>query len=190
MKRAGWAAVLLVFVFSAAAAAVSDCGCTPETEPACYQSFRSTELIGIDVVIPGEYFAIYNTFETPLITGWRVETLDGAWVRWVGFASPKGHQESYVWDLTADDGSLVGEGFYRIVVSTTSTADIEAYVKILGCSCSPCWGWGCFPSLCSCCEPDYCTSGCGNPYLILSTAGTRSCCNLRVTIYGTFDPAP
>jgi len=190
MKRTGWVVLLVMAISAFAASAQTDCGCASDVEPACYETFRSVELIGIDVVVPGEYFSFHNTMTTPLITGWRVETLDGLLVKYEMFASPKGHNESYVWDLTAQDGTPVGDGFYRIVVSTTSTPEIESFVKIVNCCCSSCWGWNCCPTLCNCCQPSHCSTGCGEPYLILSTAGTRSCCGLRVTIFGTFEATP
>jgi len=190
MKRAGWVVCLLVLSLGVWASAQTDCGCGSAAEPSCYIAFRSIDLIGIDVVVPGEYFSYYSTFETPLITSWQVETLDGQLVRSEAFASPKGHQESYVWDLTTNGGVRVSEGFYRIIVYTSSTPPIESYVKIVNCCCSSCWGWGCCPTLCSCYWPEICRGGCADPYLVLTTAGTRSCCGLRVTIHGTFESTP
>lgn len=186
MKRTGWVLLLLLAGFSWSLFGQSDCGCGDAASPTCYTTFRASEMIGIDVVVPGEYFSIHNTSVTPLITGWRVETLDGLLVRHETYLeSPKGHHVSYIWDLTTDEGTMVSDGFYRLVVSTTSTPEIEAYVKILPCCCSPCWG--CCPAPCSCTSLSRCRPCCGEPYIQFFSAGSRSCCGCRLTIFGSVE---
>lgn len=189
MRRVGWAVVVLLGLVALTASAEPGCGCATASTPECYTTFRSNEIVEFSLTVPIDYFWKYDTGETPLITGWWVETPDGIVVKNVTFSEPKGHWESFTWDLSTDSGGYAEPGFYRIVLTTTSTAPVSADVELVSCCCWPCWGCCPTPCICrpmSCCGPPY-----GEPYLVLSSGGTRSCCLFSVSIYGGFEqPAP
>jgi hypothetical protein len=190
MRRVSW--LLAVLLLGLSLTVWADCGCSSGTEPSCYATFRSNESIAFSLTVPIDYFLNSGTSETPLIIGWRVETQDGTVVRLVTFDEFKGHWNTFLWDLTDDNGQVVGEGFYRIVVMTTSAGETAADVKVISC-CTPCL------SCVSCCPCATCVDGriprcpteCGQPYLVLSEGDqTRNCCAFTVQIYGSIEFEP
>jgi len=185
MKRAAWVVPILLLAMALAVAGDTGCGCVPDEEPLCYTSVRSNEIIGFRLIIPVDYFWKYETSETPLITGWWVERPDGIVVKYVQYTEVRGHWESFTWDLTDDNGELVEPGFYRIVMTTTSAPPAIADVQIVSCCCSPCWG--CCPALQSCYRSPCCYAPYGEPRLSLESVGTRSCCLLNISIFGSFE---
>jgi hypothetical protein len=181
MRRAGWVVLLLVGLASFVAAAQTDCGCVDASAPTCYTTFRSNEIIDFQLIVPLDFYWMHNTTETPLITAWRVETLEGVLVKYVPQSEPKGHWATFSWDLTDDYGCLVDPGFYRIIVSSPLTGDVFADVEIISCCCWSCWG--CCPSPCYCPWINPCIPACGQAYLKLANGGTRNCCTFHLTIY-------
>lgn len=131
MKRALVLAVLLVGLTSVLAAA--QCGCFSQPvgdEPVCYTGYWQGVDVGFKLVVPGEYFCQCPVPETPLLTGWRVEALDGTIVYQEQFLAPKGHHHEMVWDQTDEQCNQVPLGIYRLVIQTTTAGEIYNYVKI------------------------------------------------------------
>ncbi|MGB2983945.1 MAG: hypothetical protein WBC63_08825 [Candidatus Bipolaricaulia bacterium] len=186
MRRAGWVVLVLLGLTALAASANVGCWCAPATAPACYTTFKSNEIVEFSLTVPGEYFWIHNTMETPLITGWWVETSEGIVVKQVSLTEPKGHYATFTWDVSADAGGYVEPGFYRIAMTTTSMAPVFADLEIVSCRCSPCWV-GC-QALCLCRPTSCCTAACGEPYVVLASGGSRNCCWFSLSIYGEFEP--
>jgi len=190
MGRSLWITVVLVCLTSLVVWADAGCDCESANQPACYATFQSNEIIAFWLTVPLDYFLCQGVTETPLITQWWVETLDGVIVREGDLSYPIGAWATFRWDLTNDAGDLVGPGFYRIVVVTTSTPTVTADVLIEPCrACSAWWScWPCCPTLtCLCqCQPSMdCSTPYGWPYLELRNGGKRKCCGLSVHIYGS-----
>ena len=173
MHRVGWmTAILLVGIGLSACA---DCGCTPPGSPACYTLFRANQTIEFTLTVPVDYFTAHATEETPFITGWRVETVDGVLVRRVTFDFPHGLLTVMEWTLKDDDGVPVNEGFYRIIVETTSAGEISNTVQLI-----PCCG-ACVSS----CRSPVCRPACGEAYLILRV-GDSFRCGCGLSLFGSW----
>ncbi|MDD5264157.1 MAG: hypothetical protein PHU43_04880 [Candidatus Bipolaricaulis sp.] len=183
MNRVGWLLALLVVVFGLSAS--GDCGCPSAREPVCYTVFRQNQTIVLSVTVPVDFFLAHGTTETPLITGWRVERLDGSVVRRVTFVCPIGWPTPFEWGLDDDAGARVSEGVYRIIVETSSAGELTNYARLIPC-CAP------LPCGCSgsCGYPDRvapCRPACGEAFLTLRVGETFSgCCGLGVSIFGSF----
>jgi len=184
MRRGIWGGLLLVALL--AVGAWAQCDCWGDVRPPCYQSFWTTEVIGIKLVVPGEFFWLYNTTTPPRILGWRIETQEGMVVN-AEFLDdgpyPLWHELE--WDLTDWQGGIVAPGFYRIIVETTNAGDVSTPVQIIerclrccGCSC-----WSAYPMKCSrSCPPGY-----GEPYLKLEVTETRPCSRLTISFHFQFE---
>jgi len=182
MKRAALLAVVIVGLLGGLAAAQCDCAAGTDVErPPCYTAFWSGEQVRFKLVVPADYFFCCPDCETPLITGWRVEMLDGAILYEATFDLPKGHWYVISWDQKDAWGSSVSEGYYKVVVATTSAGEFVNYIKVTPC----CWGWGgcCWPRLSSC----PCGIVIGQPYVKIFRPDrclpTR-CAPLSITIQG------
>jgi len=187
MVRGLWVTLVVLCVGGSLVWADGDCGCESTVQPTCYETFRSNEIIEFKVTVPADYFWLHEDAETPLIVRWWVETLDGVIVRDEPLPYPVGSWASFTWDLTTGGCELVGPGFYRIVILTTSGMAVSTDVLIEPCRpCSSWWScWPCCPTLvCVCQRSTRCPIPCGEPYLILRNGGTRSCCGLSVRIFG------
>jgi len=182
MKRMGVVGFALTVLLSVAAFA--DCGCGSAALPIEYVAFDSNEIVGFSLVVPGEYFWVYSTADTPLVTGWRVETSDGQVVRNVQFTEPRGHWESFLWDLIGNDGNVVPPGFYHLIIETQSVDSLAAGIEVLSCCQTHCMA-----CCCACCT---CTPVCWPPtprgelYVELWNAGTRSCCGIGIHVSAEF----
>ena len=188
MGRGLWGVLIVVCLTSVLVWADGGCDCASTGAPACYQSFRSNEIIDFSLTLPIDYFWCHNTTETPVVTRWWVETLDGVIVREDVLPWPTGSWAVFSWDLTTDTGELVGPGYYRILVGTDLTEPISATVLVEPCrGCSMYWAcWPCCPALVCVCQPSTrCSIPYGEPYLELRNGGTRSCCGLNVHVYGS-----
>jgi hypothetical protein len=194
MRRA--ASIALIIVSLAALGAWADCGCGPQPvpDPTCYETFRSNEIVEFTLIVPAEYFCDHDGTATPVITGWHVETLDGMVVEQVTYTEPRGHWESFTWDVTGSLGRIEAPAFYRIVVETRSAGDVSVDVQIVPCQCSfCCWGcWGCTWSPCGYCSTRCwpaccCPASRGDLYLVVDSAGTRSCGACTIEIFGHFE---
>jgi hypothetical protein len=188
MGRGLWGTLILVCLTSVFVWADGGCDCESAGQPPCYATFRSNEIITFSLTLPVDYFLCQGVTETPVITGWWVETPEGVIVRDGGLAYPIGSWATFTWDLTNDAGGLVGPGFYRIVVTTTSAPAVTADVLIEPCrACSLWWScWPCCPTLPCLCRPSHdCRIPYGWPYLELRSGGTRRCCGLTVRVYGS-----
>ncbi len=132
MKRALMVAVLVVGL--AGVLATAHCGCfAPPVgdEPICYTGYWQGVDVGFKLVVPAEFFFQCPTPETPLITGWRVEALDGTIIYQKQFPNvPKGHHHEIVWDQTDGHCNQVPLGIYRLVIQTTTAGEVNNYVKI------------------------------------------------------------
>jgi hypothetical protein len=131
VKRVLVLAVLLVSLTSLLGAA--QCGCFSQPvgdEPVCYTGYWEGVDVGFKLVVPGEYFCQSPVPETPLLTGWHVEALDGTIIYEEQFIVPKGHHHEMVWDQTDGQCNQVPPGIYRLVIQTTTAGEIYNYVKI------------------------------------------------------------
>lgn len=180
MNRVGWLLALLLVGFGLSA--WGDCGCAPAGEPVCYTVFRQNQTIVFSVTVPVDFFLAHATTETPFITGWRVETIDGAVVRRVIFDHPLGWATPLEWGLEDGGGTQVSEGVYRIVVETNSAGEVTNYARLIPCSAPlPCSCCGC-PNRAPACRP-----ACGEAFLTLRAGETFSCCcGFGVSIFGSF----
>ncbi|RLE36733.1 hypothetical protein DRJ12_04140 [Candidatus Acetothermia bacterium] len=166
MKKALILAVLVVGFLGVAG--MAQCGCSQPpvpppapNSPTCYTAYWAGEEIHFKLHVPAEYFFTSPTPPTPLITGWRVEMLDGTVVYQDLFPdAAKGAWYEMVWNQRDMSCSLVPAGFYRIVVSTDSAGVYTAMVRIvpLPPCLAPC---GFYPRLVS----PSCTAPCGTPYI-------------------------
>jgi len=131
------------------------------SEPSCYTAFWRGEEIHFKLVVPVEYFFTSPTPPTPLITGWRVERLDGTVVFQDLFPDvPKGAWYEMVWNERDSTCNLVPPGYYRIMVSTDSAGVYTTIIKIV--APPPCLvPCGVYPRLIS--HP--CPAPCGSPYI-------------------------
>ena len=180
MKRATLVSIAILLAIGLAAWA--DCGCTTDTAEPCYTTFKSNEIIEFSLVVPVDYYWTHDTTATPLITAWWVETEDGLIVKHAEFSEPRGHWETFTWDLTDDDGKYVEAGDYRIVVATTVEDAVGVNIRIVPSCCSPCFA--CCPPIPCSCRPLYsCSVPFGELYLNLESAGTRSCCGCTLQLY-------
>ncbi len=165
MRKAVVLTVLAIGLIGAVGFA--QCGCEQHPvasggkEPTCYTSFWSGEEIHFKLIVPAEYFFTSPTPPTPLITGWRVEQLDGTVVFQDLFPdAPKGAWYEMVWNQRDLSCARVSPGYYRIVISTDSAGVYSAIIKIV--SPPPCLvPCGMHPVLPSC----PCTVPCGKPYI-------------------------
>lgn len=176
MKRTVLLAVVIVGLIGIVATA--QCGCTPLLEgegPTCYTTYWAGVDIAFKLVVPAEYFSQNPVPTTPLITGWRVETLEGTIVYQEQFPDvPKGHYLEMVWDQRDTWCNRVPPGYYRLVVQTTSAGEFENYVQIVP---RPCyWDW------CSCCCPQLDSRPCcpsHDPYILIAR------CSSHGTVWGS-----
>jgi len=184
MKRGIWVGLILAGLLAVGVWAQCDCG--PDTRPPCYESFWTTEVIGISLTVPGEFFWVYNTMTPPRILGWRVETWEGAVVRAEFFPDgPYPLWYDLAWDLTDWEGQIVDAGYYRLVVETTNAGDIWAPVQIVE-RCRQCCGCFCFSSYPYKCGRA-CPPGYGQPFLDLEVLETRTCGSLSFSVTFQFN---
>lgn len=148
MKRALALVALLTVLGGSLGYALGNPCCPPPDEPCCYTAFWAGDQVCFKLVIPFSFFCC-NTDE--LITGWRIETLDGVTVYQVAFdepVDPRGFEMR--WDQTDASGQQVAAGFYNIVVTTTK-GEYKTAIKIV--EKDPCcwkilWSKPCGASLC------------------------------------------
>lgn len=193
MKRVVWVVALLSV--GLAWSAWADCGCSSESVPSCYTTFRSNQWIEFSMTVPVDFFLCHGAVETPLIAGWRVETLDGSTIRRVTFEPFVGSVSVFLWKLDDDAGSAAPEGFYRIIVETTSAGEVSSVVRVVPCYTPRSCCISCCPTFsCACGRTPPCRAAYGDAYLVLRVGETVSCCNgcgftiFGATLWGT--PAP
>ena len=169
MKRALLLAVLVIGLMGVAATAQCTCFQAPVgDEPTCYTGYWLGVDVGFKLIVPGEYFSQCPVPETPFITGWRVEALDGTIIYQQQFDMPKGHNYEMVWDQTDGHCNQVPVGIYRLVIQTTSAGEIKNYVKI-----QP---WPGPANPCNCCCPQIDTQPCcisHSPYIEIARCTGR-----------------
>ncbi len=182
MKRAILFAVLVVVVIGGAVFA--QCGCNQPpvplgNGPTCYTAVWRGEDVHFKLNVPAEYFFTSPTPPTPLITGWRVETLNGTVVFQDLFPDvPKGAWYEMVWNERDSHCALVAPGYYRIVISTDSAGVYSTFVRLVApppCV-VPC---GVYPRLIS--HP--CSAPCGSPYIkVLPQKTEQASISITITI--------
>ena len=172
--------LLVVALVGLVGAAVwGDCNCTTQdpTIPPCYTAFWTCETVLFRLVVPGEFFAASGTSLPPLITGWRIEKMDGTLVFQSLFPTvPLGAWYQMSWGQRDSSGNPVSAGFYRIVVQTTSAGEFAGFVQVVG---RPCL-FSCTPArLCS----RACPPTCGTPYVLVERDESLGCgCSSSVFI--------
>ena len=178
-------AALLVVIFAGLASglALAQCGCTESAgdRPACHTTFWSGEEVRFKLVVPADYFFCCESCEAPLITGWRVETMEGAIVYQQTLShAPKGHWYVMNWDQKDVWGMRVSAGFYKVIVETTSASEVENTIQIVAPPC--CYSWcACYPRLHSCpCGISLC-----QPYvkLLQSERSWRTWSSLSISVH-------
>ncbi len=165
MRKAIVLAVLVVSLLGVGA--LAQCGCnqppaaTSNNGPACYTAVWMGEDVHFKLEVPAEYFFTSPTPPTPLITGWRVERMDGTVVYQDLFPDvPKGAWYEMVWNERDSHCNPVSPGFYRIVISTDSAGVYSTFVRLV--APPPCLiPCGVYPQLVSC----PCSAPCGVPYV-------------------------
>jgi len=174
VKRALLLAVLVIGLIGVVA--VAQCGCdTPSVgdEPTCYTGYWLGVDVGLKLVVPGEYFSQCPIPQTPFITGWRVETVDGMVIYQQQFPDmPKGHNFEMLWDQTDGYCNQVPIGIYRLVIQTTTAGEFKNYVKIQPWP-SPSNWCNCW---CNCCCMQIDTQPCcisHNPYIQIARCTGR-----------------
>ncbi len=177
------ALLVVIFVGLASGLALAQCGCTEEAigRPSCYTAFWSGEEVRFKLVVPADYFFCCESCEAPLITGWRVETLEGTIIYEETFThAPKGHWYVMSWDQNDACGIRVSAGFYKIVVETTLASEVENTIQIVAIPC--CCSWStCCPRLRSCpCGIPLC-----QPYvkMLWSEGSWSTWCSLSISMY-------
>jgi hypothetical protein len=182
MRRVAWG--LAFIVLGSAFSVLADCGCAQGAEPECYVTFRTNELVSFSAVFPLEFFTAHSTTETPFILGWGIEAAGGILIRSVSFSDVAGWWQDFVWDLADDSGNEVEPGFYRVLVLTTAGV-VSADIRLVSC-CTPCLAcWSC--CLCTTCPRaghGSCPAPCGEAYLELDVAATKSCCVFSSLLFG------
>lgn len=180
MRKAALLAVIVVGL----ASGLAPCGFTEQAlaGPSCYTAFWPGEAVRFKLVVPAEYFLCGGGCETPLITGWRVETLEGTIVYEEPFAhAPKGHWYVMTWNQKDACRLRVPPGFYRVVVETAQAGGFEHPIYIGAATC-------CYRGCCG--DPQPCFCPCGiplcQPYIKVfppTARGCASCCSLSIRVH-------
>jgi len=158
--------------------------CPPPTEPCCYTAFWVGDTVYFKLVVPFSFLCCCCE-DKELVTGWRIETLEGALVYEHAFPEPMAPQcLEMQWDQKDMAGQQVAPGFYYIVVTTTK-GEYKTAIKIVEkdpCCWTVLWSKPCGISLCkpyikvykcpSCCVPCCC------PPL-----PCFPCCNCSISIF-------
>ena len=162
--------------------------CPPPTEPCCYTAFWVGDTVYFKLVVPFSFLCCCCE-DKELVTGWRIETLEGALVYEHAFPEPMAPQcLEMQWDQKDMAGQQVAPGFYYIVVTTTK-GEYKTAIKIVEkdpCCWTVLWSKPCGISLCkpyikvykcpSCCVPCCCVLCC--PPL-----PCFPCCNCSISIF-------
>ena len=141
------------------------------------------------LVVPADYFFCCERCEAPLVTGWRVETLEGTIIYEEAFThAPKGHWYVMSWDQKNTCGVKVSTGSYKVVLETTSASEVKDTIQIVAipCCCSRCI---CYPRLRSyTCGVPLC-----QPYVKVLPTTARSCapcCTLSICTHVSIGCCP
>jgi hypothetical protein len=182
---------LMVCLFGAMT--VTQCGyaigstTTTAAAPPCYKAFWPGQEVRFKLVVPAEYFFGCPECETPLITGWRVESSDGMLIYDTSFVDvPKGHWYVVSWDQRDHWGNAVLPGYYKLVIQTTAGEFLD-FVYITPCNLCPC---------CCCSQGLYdspCPIACEWPYIdFLPTEGSWCpfCSPLRISLFFGTESTP
>ncbi|MGB9757317.1 MAG: hypothetical protein ACP5JD_02290 [Candidatus Bipolaricaulaceae bacterium] len=133
---------------------------SPATEPPCYTAFWQGEDICFELVVPW-YFYCSCCYPKPMVTGWRVATLDGNVVYQETFPSPVAPSK-WVWKQVDTNGNPAAPGYYKIIISTT-TGEYENTIKIVArpecqpCCCFPFFFFGCWGAVSKPCGISWCS---------------------------------
>ncbi len=181
MRKFASLAVVVLLVGLGGTVAAAQCGCSQPDTPRCYTAYWAGTDVSFKLVVPAEYFSQCPMPETPLITGWRVERLDGTIVYQDQFPDvPKGFYLVMTWDQQDAQSNPVAPGFYRIIVQTTTAREFSNFVRVV----APPSLWSgccCCPQLVSCaCCPTF-----GSPYVQIERPPRRvlSWGSLSITIH-------
>jgi hypothetical protein len=171
--------LVLVLVGLVGVLARGDCNCSAQdpAAPLCYTAFFTCETVLFRLVVPGEFLVGPGISPSPLITGWRIEKLDGTLVFQDLFPSvPLGAWYQMSWNQRDSHWNPVSPGYYRVVVRTTSAGEFVGYVQIVErpglFSCSP-------MRLCS----RVCSPACGTPYVAIERDRSSDCgCSVSLLV--------
>jgi hypothetical protein len=185
VRKLALLAMAVVLVGLVGVQVAAQCGCSqpaPSTgTPSCYTAYWAGVDVSFKLVVPLEYFMQSPVPATPLITGWRVEQLDGTIVYQKQFPDlPKGHYLVMTWNQKNTQGHPAAPGFYRLVVQTTTAGEFSSVVKVVAPP-GPCsWCCGCSRLVSHECCPTYCS-----PYvktLPASSAGVPGTFSISIQI--------
>lgn len=148
--------------------------------PPCYKAFWQGQEVRFKLVVPAEYFFACPECETPLITGWQIESSDGMLIYYASFVDvPKGHWYVASWDQRDYWGNPVPSGYYKLVIQTTAGEFLD-FIYITSCDLCPC---------CCCSQGLYdslCPIACEWPYIdFLPTEDSwcSYCSPLRISLF-------
>lgn len=148
MRRA--CMITLVVLALASGLVAGQCSCSDSVlgeAPPCYTTFRLGQEVRFKLVVPLDYFMCCPASDTPLITRWRVETMDGVIIYEEALRAAKGHWYEISWDQRDSCRQRIAGGYYRIAIQTTS-GEFFNYIQVGATH----WGW-CDPCcVCRCCE--------------------------------------
>ena len=184
MRKATLLAMVIVGAMGVLVAAQCNCGQQPSIgRPPCYETFWTSDQVRFRLIVPGDYFFCCPDCETPLVTGWRVETAAGAIVYQKTFAEvPKGHWYIMGWNQKDTWGNAVSAGFYRLVVETTSAGEFASTIQIVSPPC--CWVCcTCWPQRLSC----PCGIAIGQPYIKIFESESRCRAHCSVSLWARFE---
>lgn len=150
MRRALALGTLLLMSLGVLGYGLGTSCCPPPNEPCCYTSFWVGETVHFKLVVPWGFFCCCCGDEE-LVTGWRIETLDGTVVYQYTFPEPVSPGTEIQWDQKDANGNQVAPGFYNIVVTTTK-GEYKTAIKIVEKDCC-CWGLWSRPCGASLCKP-------------------------------------
>ena len=187
MRRSLLWALIGVALLAGAAWGQSGCGCgyeaTAEGVPECYTSFWSGDQVLFELVVPVDFFFACAGCPTPLVIGWRVETLDGFVLNEAGFASPKPHGFEMAWNGHDQWGNRIPAGFYRVVVVTDTAGEFATWIEIVE---RPCPVWPCWCACLTCCGDTPSSVPCcppfGLPYVRITNEASQSQSFFRIQL--------
>ena len=157
--------------------------CPPPTEPCCYTAFWVGDTVCFKLVVPFSFLCCCCE-DKELVTGWRIETLDGTVVYEYTYPQPVSPGTEAQWDQKDMAGQQVAAGFYYIVVTTTK-GEYKTAIKIVEkdpCCWTVLWSKPCGISFCKPYIKVYKCPSCCVPCCCLPLP-CFPCCNCSISIF-------